>query len=123
MEIFRMTAIVLEVLTEVEDKIVDGPGCGINVVSPNGLKDLLPGNHFIPVFDEQLQEHSFLLTQLDTLAVFCNSLLGFEVDAVFSEGILFAGGILVLYLFTFFDQLLDAEQELFEIEWFGQVVV
>src|SRR5580698_4855768 len=57
------------------------------------------------------------------MAVFGDGLLGLEVDAVLPKRVLFAEGILVLHFSTLFDKLLDAKQEFFEIEGFGQVVV
>src|SRR6516162_9980758 len=54
-------AVFFKILPEIENKVVDGSCGGINIITPNGLKNLFACNDLILVFNKQFQQHGFLL--------------------------------------------------------------
>lgn len=60
-EVARVLTILFEIFPEIEDEIVDGAGGWVDLVAPDALQDLLPGDDFVPVGEEQAEEHGFPL--------------------------------------------------------------
>ena len=76
MEVPGVATIALEILAEVQYKIVDGAGSGIHIVAPYHLEYMLPGYHLTLMFDEQFEQCPFLFTQFLYLALLIHCLMG-----------------------------------------------
>jgi hypothetical protein len=62
MKMSRIPAVFFKVLSEIQNKIVDGAGIGVDLVAPNGLKYFFPLHHFILVLNEQPEQHGLFFT-------------------------------------------------------------
>lgn len=109
MEITGVAAIFLEILAEIEDKVVDSAGGRVNVITPNYLQDLLAGYNFPFIFDQQFQQHGFLLAKFMPFAILTNAFLRCKVDAVIAKFINVRNTILILDSLILDDQLFNAE--------------
>jgi signal transduction histidine kinase len=54
MKELRISAVFLKIFSKVENKIIDSAGGGINIITPNRLKNFFACNYFVPVFNKQL---------------------------------------------------------------------
>ena len=123
MEVFRVPGVIFKILAEVQDEIIDGAGGWIYIIAPYRLQDFLAWYYFIFIFNQQFQQHGFFLTQLDLVAGSGHGFLCFEVDGVAAKTVCIPNAGFIQQFFVFIDQLCYAEQEFFQIEWFGEVIV
>ena len=82
----RLLGILLKIAAKLQDEIINGAGTWVNIISPNRLQNLLPGNYFSLAIDKEFKQHGFLLGENERTL----DALGFErdkIDFIRTEGV------------------------------------
>lgn len=85
MEVSWVSAVFFKIFSEAENKIVNGAGGGVNIITPNRLQNFFPGYYIILVFQQQFQQHRFFTTQFDGFSAKIEGRLCFKVNGIFFQ--------------------------------------
>src|SRR5262249_50621677 len=79
-EVYRVSRILFQLLAQLEDMVIDRPGRGVMLISPDRIEQLLAGDHALRILQQILQDLELLGGQLDRFASAGQLHLG-EIDS------------------------------------------